>query len=90
MYKIGDMVRVMRRAGPRRGHSDLGFVTDLLPPSGPHLIDEVRVVVTYLKPYVSWNGTLVAVMRFTANDLGGLGVYLVSRPEAITQEEPDV
>ena len=84
MYKIGDMVRVMRRAGPRRGHSDLGFVTDLLPPSGPHLIDEVRVVVTYLKPYVSWNGTLVAVMRFTANEFTAvyLGVHLVSRPEA--------
>ena len=81
MYKIGDMVRVMRRTGSRRGHSDLGFVTDLLPPSGPHLIDEVRVVVTYLKPYVSWNGTLVTVMRFTTNDLGGLGVHLVSRPE---------
>ena len=90
MFKIGDLISVInvhpRRGPPRR----LAFVTKLLPighahydlgdggPAEEPVWSEHILVITYLNPYVSWNGTLVTQHELFDQDSG---INLVSRAE---------
>ena len=94
MYEIGDLISVINvhphHGPPRR----LAFVTKLLPSGYAHydlgaggpaeepVWSEFILVITYLEPYVSWNGTLVTQYEIFEQDSA---IRLVSRAEGHSQ-----